>query len=82
MGTGGAMALGAGGGLLGGMLLADAMQPDMNVENNYYGDDQGGGDMGESLPVSFEDDRQLCDMQRAVADTLRFYCCSRWRHGR
>lgn len=46
MGTGGAMALGAGGGLLGGMLLADAMQPDMMVENNYYGDqgDMGGGE--------------------------------------
>jgi hypothetical protein len=49
MGAGTGMALGAAGGLLGGMLLADAMQPDI-IENNYYDvnnvNDYGGGDWG------------------------------------
>lgn len=42
--------LGAGAGMLGGFLLADAMTPDVYVENNYDGGydagDFGGGDFG------------------------------------
>lgn len=44
----GSLALGAGGGFLGGMLLGEMLDhndgPD--VVNNYYGDDGGGGDFG------------------------------------
>jgi hypothetical protein len=50
MGGMGGVALGAGAGLLGGYLLADALTPDQTVvENNYYGDDggYGGGDGGD-----------------------------------
>ena len=58
MGAGGAAALGAGAGLLGGMVLADAMTPDVVQNTNVYegggggggyeegGDDFGGGDFG------------------------------------
>ncbi|KAK9467134.1 hypothetical protein V1512DRAFT_247392 [Lipomyces arxii] len=47
MGVGTGAALGAGAGLLGGMLLMDAMQPDVTVINNDYGDNGDmGGDMG------------------------------------
>jgi hypothetical protein len=46
----GGMAAGAGVGLLGGMLLSNAMQPDTVIVNNYGdtygGDDFGGGDFG------------------------------------
>jgi hypothetical protein len=48
MGAGGAAALGLGGGLLGGAMLANAADAGDHggyVENNYYGDD--GGDMGD-----------------------------------
>lgn len=42
--------LGAGAGMVGGFLLADAMQPDVIIENNYEGGydggDFGGGDFG------------------------------------
>lgn len=41
--------LGAGAGMLGGFLLADAMTPDVYVENNNYdygGGDYDGGDFG------------------------------------
>lgn len=48
MGGMGGMALGAGAGLLGGAMLANAFDGPDVVENNYYGDDYGGdmGDMG------------------------------------
>lgn len=50
MGGLGGVAAGAGAGLLGGMLLSSAMQPDVVVNNygdDYYGgDDFGGGDFG------------------------------------
>lgn len=52
MGAGGAAALGVGGGLVGGMLLADAMNDsdheDYGGGGSDYGggDDFGGGDMG------------------------------------
>uniref|UniRef100_A0A060T3X5 ARAD1A19712p n=1 Tax=Blastobotrys adeninivorans TaxID=409370 RepID=A0A060T3X5_BLAAD len=49
MGGMGGMALGAGAGLLGGAMLANAFDGPDVVENNYYGDDYGGdmGDMGD-----------------------------------
>jgi hypothetical protein len=43
MGTAGAAALGVGGGLLGGLLIADAVE-DMGDHNDY--NDNGGGDWG------------------------------------
>jgi hypothetical protein len=47
MGAGGAAALGAGAGLLGGMVLADAMTPDVVQNTNVYeGGDSGGGGGG------------------------------------
>jgi hypothetical protein len=54
MGAGGAAALGAGAGLLGGMVLADAMTPDVVQNTNVYegggggggGYEEGGGDFG------------------------------------
>ncbi len=47
MGPGGAAALGAGAGLLGGMLLADAMTPDVVQQTTIYdGGAGGGGDWG------------------------------------
>lgn len=46
MGVGGAAALGVGGGLLGGMMLADAMDDDNDGGGDYGGGDDGGGDDG------------------------------------
>lgn len=47
MGPGGAAALGAGAGLLGGVVLADAMTPDVVQQTMIYnGAADGGGDWG------------------------------------
>lgn len=44
MGTAGAAALGVGGGLVGGMLLADAIDDHNDYDNGGGYDDGGGGD--------------------------------------